>query len=225
MQVPYIPPQDGAFDTWLANFSTLLTAAPTTYGLVAGDAVIVAGVTLTWANAYVAAVNPTTRTAVTIAAKDAARLAATAIVRPYAIQISLNAGVANGDKTAIGVNLPNPSRTPVPPPTTQPTLSLVSSIPFQQTLAYRDTSTPTSKAKPPGVIGLDLRRTIQVGPATDPDAAVAYTIATKSPVVAAFTAGDVSKTCTWFGRWVTRSGPGGQAQNGPWSPPFSVAII
>lgn len=225
MQNPYIPAQDAQFDSWLVNFSTLLTASPTTYGLTSGDATTVAGVTTAWSAAYLAATDPSTRTSVTIAAKDAARTTATQTVRPLATQISRNPAVDNGDKTAIGVNLPNTARTPIPPPTTVPGLTLVSAIHFQHTLSYKDTSTPTTKAKPAGAIGLDLRVTIQVGAASDPEAAKPWTVATKSPVIVSFTAPDVAKTATYWGRWATRSGPGGQAQYGDWSAPLSVVIV
>lgn len=225
MQTPYIPTRDADFDAWLSNFDTLLTASPVTYGLTAPSAVIVAGVTATWQTAYTAAINPATRTPVTIAAKDAARNAATSTVRPYAVSISRNSAVTNGDKTAIGVNLPNPSRTPVPPPLTVPGLALVSAIHFQHILSYRDTSTPTVKAKPPGVVGCEIRVTIQIGSATNPEAAVPLTVATKSPVANSFVSDNVGKTATYWARWVTRSGPGGQQQSGEWSAPLSVVVI
>jgi hypothetical protein len=224
MQPPYIPAPDAAFDSWLANFSTLLTASPTTYGLTAPDAVIVAGVTTTWSAAYLAAINPATRTSPAIAAKDAARTAAEATVRPYALQISRNAGVTNDDKVAIGVNLPNSARTPVPPPTTTPALSLAGSVHFQVTLAYGDTSTPTTKAKPPGAIGMELWRFLGTAPSVDPNLASQYGVLTKSPAVIGHGAPDVGKYCTFWARWVTRSGPGGQAQSGPWSAPLTVVL-
>lgn len=225
MAAPYIPPSDSGFDSWLVNFSTLLTADPTTYGLTSGNATTVAGVTATWSAAYAASTNPATRTAPTVAAKDAARNAATATVRPFAVLISRNAGVTNENKTAIGVNLPNPSRTPVPPPTTTPALSLVSAIHNQMTLAYRDTSTPTSKSKPTGATHLELWQFIGTAPATDPSTAKPLTLATKSPVVIGQLTSDAGKTATFFGRWSTLSGPGGQAQSGPWSAPLSVTIV
>jgi hypothetical protein len=225
MQAPYIPSKDADFDSWLVNFSNLLTASPTTYGLVSGDAVIVAGVTTTWSAAYAAATNPGTRTSVTIAAKDAARNNATATVRPYAVSISRNPAVDNGDKVDIGVNLPNPARTPIPAPTTQPALSLRSAAHFQHVLAYRDTSTPTSKAKPFGAVQMELRVTVATGSSSDPEAAKPLTQATKSPVFISWTSPDVGKTATYFARWVTKSGPGGQAQYGPWSAPFPVVIL
>lgn len=224
MQAPYIPGPDASFDLWSANFSTLITAVPATYGLVAGDAVAIAAVVDPWHTAYLLAVNPATRTPATIADKDAARTACEAVVRPYAQTISRNPAVSNMDKIAVGVNLPNAARTPIPPPTTVPALSLVNSIHFQQTLAYRDTSTPTSKAKPVGAIGADMRMTLALAPATDPEAAKPLTVATKSPVVVSFTSQDVSKFATYWARWATRSGPGGQVQYGDWSAPLTVVV-
>lgn len=225
MQAPYLPAADAAFDAWFANFSDLLTAAPVTYGLIAGDATIVSDSYDDWHAAYLLATNPTTRTSPAIAAKDAARLSSEAILRPYATQISRNPAVTNENKTAIGVNLPNSARTPVPPPTTSPTLALVSVIHNLQTLAYRDSATPTTKAKPPGAIGMELWRTIATTPASDPAAAQLIGIVTKSPCNIGTVSGDAGKFATYFGRWTTRSGPGGVAQSGPWSAPLAVVIV
>lgn len=225
MQAPYLPAADAAFDAWFANFSALITANPTDFGLVSGDATTIAASFTSWHAAYLLATNPSTRTSPAIAAKDAERFSAEAVIRPYATQISRNPAVLNADKTAVGVNLPNTSRTPVPPPTTQPTLSLVSAIHNLQTLAYRDSATPTTKAKPPGAIGMELWRTIATTPATDPSAAELVGIVTKSPANIGTSSGDAGKFATYFGRWTTRSGPGGVAQVGPWSAPLAVVIV
>jgi hypothetical protein len=224
-QAPYLPAADAAFDAWSANFSDLITLAPTTYGLITGDATAIAAVVDPWHTAYLAATNPGTRTSVTIAAKDAARTAAEPVLRSYATTISRNPSVTNEDKTAVGVNLPNTARTPVPPPTTQPVLVLVSAVHNQQVLRYYDTSTPTTKAKPQGAIGIELRQSIATTPGTDPDTAPTWGIATKSPVIIGTSSGDVGKIATYWARWTTRSGPGGVSQAGPWSAPVSIAIV
>lgn len=225
MQTPYLPDPDAGFDNWFRNFSTLITAAPATYGLLVGDATAIATSQGLWSTAYIAATDPATRTAPAIAAKDAQRILSTALIRPYATTISRNPAVSNDNKTAVGVNLPNTARTPVPPPATVPTLSLVQAIHFLQVLAYRDTSTPTSKAKPPGAIGLDLWRFVGTVAGSDPTAGSPFGTITKSPTNIGYTAPDVGKTATYWGRWVTRSGPSGQAQYGPWSSPLVVTII
>lgn len=225
MQTPYIPSQDAAYDAWLANFSTLITAAPATYGLTAPNAVTIAAAQASWNAAYILATTPATRTTPAIADKDAERLLSEQVARPFATDISRNPAVTNLDKTAVGVNLPNTARTPVPPPLTIPGLSLVAAVHFVHTLAFRDTATPTTKAKPFGAIGMELWRTLAVGPSVDPATATQVGVLTKSPNAIGYTAPDVGKTATYWGRWVTRSGPGGQAQAGPFSAPLSVLVI
>lgn len=222
---PYIPAPDADFDAWLLNFSALLTAAPATYGLTAPDAVIVAAAVASWSPAYAAAINPSTRTPVTVAAKDAERASAEATVRPYAQQIHINQSVSNSDKTAIGVNPLNTSPVPIPPPLTWPNLTFRSAGPLSHNLSYQDSGLGTGKKKPTGVIAMQLFRVVGVAPAVDPNAATFYGNFTKSPLVSSFVAGDVGKQCTYFARWATRSGPGGIAQVGPWSAPLTVAVL
>lgn len=224
-QPAYIPAKDADFAVWLQNFATLIAATPTNYGLVTGDATIISAANAAFQAAYLLATNPATRTAPTIADKDTQRASATATVQPYAQQISKNMGIDNSLKLGVGVNLPNPTRTPVPPPTTAPVLAHVASIPGQMTLGYADTSTPASKAKPPGATGLELRQTIGTAPAVSPDAADPVQVITKSPTAVSYASGDVGKIATLWGRWVTRSGPGGVAQVGPWSAALSIGII
>lgn len=215
---------DALFDSWITNFSTLLTASPTTYGLVAGDATAVAAVTATWSASYATATNPATRTSPAIADKDAAKAAALAIVRPYNVQISLNSGVTDMDKAAIGATVAKTIPTPVPPPTTVPTLAQINVIPGQISVAYRDQSTPTSKAKPPGVIGMNLFVAIGVVAATDPSQAKFFATYTKSPLVMPTQSGDRGKHATLFAQWTTRSGAGGVAYVGPFSDPLDIII-
>lgn len=225
MSTQYIPAKDANFNNWIINFSTLLTASPTTYGLVAGDATAVAAVTAAWTAAYLLATNPSTRTPVTVSDKDAARIAAESLIRPLAVSISLNGGVTNMDKTAIGVTVRVTTPTPVPPPTTTPALSLESAIHNQQTLRYYDTATPLTKAKPPGATGILVVQGIGTTPAIDPAQCSFLNVWTKSPNTIPTLNTDIGKIATYFARWVTRSGPGGQAQYGPWSAPLSVAIV
>jgi hypothetical protein len=149
MSPPYIPPTDTDFNSWIDNFSAVLTAAPATYGLLAADATVVAGVTATWDAAYTAAINPATRSPVTVQAKIDAKLAALATVRPYAQQIANNVGVTAPAKIAIGVNPRTTPPSPITAPVTNPILSIPSMTPLGHVLRYRDElASPTVKAKP-----------------------------------------------------------------------------
>jgi hypothetical protein len=224
-QAPYIPARDADFSAWLLNFSTLLTATPAAFGLVAGDAVIVAAQNTAFQAAYLLATDPGTRTSPTVAAKDAARVTAEGVVRPYAVGISRNAAVTPENKTAIGVNLPNTAPVPVPPPLTFPQLGFRSAEPLTHVLQYQDSGLGTGKRKPFGAIACELWRSVGTVAATDPAQARFYGLFTKSPLRSSFEAPEVGKVCTYFARWTTRSGPAGAAQPGPWSAPLTIAVI
>jgi hypothetical protein len=225
MPANYIPPSDSGFSDWIQNFSTLITADPTSYGLVAGDATAIAAQNTAYQAAYSLANDPSTRTPVTVAAKDAAKATALSTVRPYAQQINLNAAVTNDQRAALGITIRKTVPTPVPPPATAPIISMLSNMPLLATLAYRDPMTPTSKAKPYGVIGVQVFASIGTVAATDPAQAIYQQTATKSPFGLAFTSAQVGKICTIFARYVTRGGPAGVQQEGPFSAPFTFSVM
>ncbi len=216
MYPAYIPAKDAEFAVWLANFDALLTAAPADFGLVAGDAVIVAAVALTFATDYPVSQNPATRTPVTVAAKDVARAAAEATVRPYAVNISQNGAVLDANKIAIGVTVPSLVPTPIPAPVTAPELAVDQITPGLLTLAFKETGA-AGKAKPFGATGLELVAGIGAVHVATPAEASRLVTATKSPVRIPMDPADAGTAISVFGRFVTKSGPGGIAQAGPWS--------
>lgn len=226
MQYPsYIPAPDSLFALWLDNFSTLLTASPTTYGLVAGDATAVAGVNTPFQAAYLLAINPATRTSGTIADKDAARAAAEALVRPLAVRIIRNPSVLNIDRVNIGVTVPSTVPSPIPAPVTQPTLILTSAAPLLHNLQFRDATTPLLKAKPFGVVSLNLYAQVGTSAGIDPDAATFLKSVNKTPFQVEWASLNRGKHATYWARWTTRSGPAGQPQLGPWSDSLDVIIL
>lgn len=224
MATPYIPNKDADFNDWFENFKTLINANPTNYGLVAGDATAIVAVWTPWTAAYTAAINPATRTSATIATKDGARASAEAVVRPYAIRIRNNDAVSDALKIGVGVTVPSFPPTPIPAPTDAPALSIVQAIPLTQRLGYK-TVGAIGKAKPFGVIGVEIWRAIGVAPAVDPNQCEYNGVYTKSPLTQEFDAGDQGKIVTYFARFITRSGPAGKAQTGPWSAALTLYVI
>lgn len=212
MPAPYIPNRDGDFDTWLANFSTLLTASPATYGLTGTDATNVAGVQSTWHTAYLAATSGSTRGPMTIAAKNTARANALIVVRPLATLIAANQGVSNDDKTAIGVTVRKVTPTPIPTPITSPILNVIAATPLQHTVRASDQNSPDLRAKPFGAMQLQLFCTVSATAIVDPNVLLFKGVYTKQPMGVNFSSGDAGNTAYYAGRWVTRTG-----LTGPWS--------
>ena len=221
----YIPATDAAFDAWAANFSTLLTANPTAYGEDAPSALVVQNAYDAWSAAYVLATDPSTRTPTTVADKDAERVALDATARPVALRINARTSVSNLQRTALGITVRKLTRTPVAAPTTAPVLTLRSQIAGVARLQIRDESTPTTKAKPLGVIGVDLH--VFVGD-TPPVSFAEYPLVKttgKTPNTLPFSGAQSGMTANVVARWTTRSGPGGTAQKGPWSVPEVFVIM
>jgi len=213
----YIPSTNSGFGAWLLNFSTLLTAAPALYGLVSGDAVIVAAQNVAYQAALLAATDPTTRTSVTVAALAAAKANALAVVRPYAVQISQNPSVLNDDKVAIGVTVRKVVPSPIVTPTAVPLVSLIVQRPLEADLKVVNSDTPTSKAKPFGSIGVQVFASIGTAAATDPSQLSYDYTATKIPTTMQFASEDRGKVVSVAARYVTRGGLGGKSLVGPWS--------
>lgn len=203
MPIQYIPAPDSDFAAWLSNFATLLAANPTDYGSTSGVAATVTAAQADYQAAYLAATSPDTRTPATVAAKNTSRVNAEGIVRPLAVQISANAAVSDDLKRGIGVTVRTASRAPVPPPTTVPVLSLRSQSYNNATLDFRDSASPESRAKPPGVIGVQLFASFGTTAATDP-AQLAFAMQpTRTPLMLD-TTGKSGKVCSVAARYITR---------------------
>lgn len=221
----YIPATDSGFDAWADNFATLLTAGPTAYGEDAASALVVQTAYDNWAAAYLLTTNPATRTPSAIADKDAERVNCDAATRPVAQRINARSSVTNTQRSDLGITIRKTTRTPVPPPATAPALILRSQIPGVAAVQIRDEATPTTKAKPLGVIGVDLHVFVGASPpASFEDYPLAKTTG-KTPNSLGFSGAQSGETANVVARWTTRSGPGGVAQKGPWSVPMTFVIM
>lgn len=221
----YVPARLADFSAWLLNFATLIAVDPTDYGLIAGDSTAISAQNTAFQAAYLISTTPGTRTAGTVAATQGARAAALAVIRPYAMRINANQTVTNLQRADLGITIRTTVPTPIPPPATSPALLLVSATPGVHTLQVRDSLTPTAKAKPAGVIGLELWVAVGTVPAVAPEAGAFKQITTKTPFQVSFGAPDKGKVATYFGRWITRSGNSGVSFSGPWSAPLDAIII
>jgi hypothetical protein len=187
---PYIPRKDSGLDNWLTNFSTLLTAAPATYGQTSGTAAAVASSVSAWHSAYLLVTSPSTKTAATVGDKDTAKVNVLSVVRPVAQNISLNPGVSTMDKVGIGVNPRTSVPTPITPPTTYPIVTIQAGAALQLYVRYRDSAASVSvKSKPYGVVAVMLNYLVSATPITDPTLLTQHVALTKTPFLLQFTAG------------------------------------
>lgn len=215
----YLPTKDADLDNWASNWSTKVTAAPTTYGLTAPIATAVAALFATWHTAYLAAVAPTTRSPTTIAAKDSAKGAMVPQLRLYSQQVKANDAVSNANKEALGIHIDDTVPTPIPPPASHPIITVDSSGVQSMVLRFADEFSPASRRRPAGSIGLLLRKYVGVAAGTDPETAPFEGLFTRIPMEVPFTSDDVGKKATFWAQWTN-----GKGQEGPWSAPITRII-
>lgn len=219
MSASYIPSRDGDLSIWVTNFDVVIAANPGVYGLVAGDAVTIHSYVAAFNTALALAVNPSTKTQTTVAAKDGAKAAMLDIIRQYAQQIKSNFGVSNALKEALGLTINDTTKTPVVAPTTQPLITIVGALPLQISLRYADSASPDRRGKPSGALGMQLFVFLGPTPPTDPLEYRFSGFITTQPVAVDFNGADIGKKATFIARWQTRTG-----LVGPWSSPVSMSV-
>ncbi|HEV2296747.1 MAG TPA: hypothetical protein VGR35_23095 [Tepidisphaeraceae bacterium] len=214
-----IPAQDGPAREYMLTFANVIAFDPSVYQLQQVDSDAISAAVNAYSAAYTLAIEPATRTELTIIDKDETRNSAEQIVRLYAMQIKYNAGISTAAKAAIGVSQPNPERNPINVPASSPLMNIIGATPGAQTVRYADTSAPDSGAKPFGAASLQLFVAITDEPTTDEAVAKFYGAFTRNPIGVAFNEADDGKVATYFARWADRKG-----QVGPWSLPVSMRI-
>jgi hypothetical protein len=215
----YLPNRDAEFDTWLNNFQTLIAANPTNYGLVAGDATAITAAYNGWHTAYLAAVNPTTRTHANVSTKNTQKANASSVVRGYGATIRANRAVSDALKINLGLHVRDSEPTPVPPPSTVPVLAVIGMRQGMQEVRVTDESTPGSRARPVGSAGMILFRAIDETAVTNPAQAQFLAFTGKTDFTCEYDPADNGKTATYFARWTNAKG-----EMGPWSQPMPVSI-
>lgn len=215
----YLPTADGPLDAWAANFKTLIAASPTTYGLVTADGTALTTAFNSWHTAYLAAINPTTRTSATVEAKKVQKASLLPVLRGYAATIRVNRAISNELKVGLGLHVRDTAPTPVPPPSTQPLLTIMEPMRGVQDLRVRDSASPDRRSRPAGSVGMLLFRAVGTTAVTNPDDASFLAFAGKTDLAFTFPSGDNGKIATYFARWTNTKG-----EMGPWSSAASMPI-
>lgn len=217
----YIPGPDDEFDTYFRDqFGPYVATNFAALGLTAGDNTALQTEVDAWGYAWPAFTNAEAAFTAATADKDTRRAAAQVVMRRLAMKVQNNPAVTDMQKAGMGITIRKTTRTPVPVPTTVPTLSRVdTSTRAILRLFFADSTTPDSKAKPAGVQGVEIREQIGGTAPVDPSTMAFLAMETRAPYRADFEAMDIGKTVYFALRWVNTRG-----QPGPWSQIFNAVI-
>jgi hypothetical protein len=208
------------FSAWLANFSSLITANPSSYGLMASDATTIAGYNTSWIAAYTPVTMASTKTPAAIAAKNTEYAMILPQLRKYAQQVANNAGVSSANKIALGLNPKTSTPAKITAPNSNPVLTIQSQSTGSIILRYRDSAASVSvKAKPYGVTACVIRGMVATAPPASPATMPILANATKSPYQLSTAGMTAGATLYLVAVWGTRT------QNySPVSPMISATV-
>lgn len=212
MPSSYMPVAYNAFESWGTNFVNLVTSAPTSYGLVAGD---VTGLLDSWTEFQanlLASTTPATRTPVTVAATkenyNEIRLTLQQLVK----QIQAWTGLTEEKATELGITFRKTTKTPIPTPTETPSLDIERSTSLAITLRSKVLGA-TNNALPLGSIGYEVYCLLNpTSPPSTPDNFVLLGTATRRFYTQNFDGSAVGKQCYYAVRYVNA-----RQERGPWS--------
>ncbi len=214
----YLPGPDADYQAWVTNFVTYANANLAALGLVAADMTpVTTNQTLFNTNfaGHIAAKNAAQAAK---QSKDESRAGLTAAIRPLVRRLQASSVVNDAEKAALGITVANvPS--PIGPPTTAPICSIECGARLQHTLRFVDETTPTRKAKPAGVLGVEIWNKVGVTPPAGEGELRFVAVDTSAPYVLNFASEDGGKTAYYWMRWVSPTG-----ERGPWGEQSQATI-
>jgi hypothetical protein len=216
----WVKHSDGDLRDQADQFSAYITANTVALGLVAGDATALAANVTSFEDKLAVAVNDSTRTPVAIAEKDTAKDVLIANMRSLGRRLQANPNVSDAQRVALTLPVHDAEPSPVPAPITRPVVSIIGVAMTDVAVRAVDETTPTSRSRPAGAVGLQYFSWVSTAPAPEDLEQWRFEgIATKSDFVIGFNPADAGKPITIVARWFNRKG-----EVGPTSQPVATAL-
>jgi len=219
----YIPRSDTEFQAWVENFVSYAGAHLVDLGIGPPDMISIAAGRADF-DAKMSA-NFTAQQAAQSArqAKDASREQLESLIRQLVRQLQASGDVDNSERAALGITVPDTIRTTAAGAiSTRPIGAVDTSQRLRHEIRFTDEATPTSRAKPAGVMGCEVWvKVAAVGEAapSSADELSFLSMDTASPYIIVYDGKDGGKTAHYMLRWVKTNG-----EKGPWSETISATI-
>jgi|SRR5688572_2610801 hypothetical protein len=152
MAKSWLPLTDQDLRAFCTAFLATITPVPATYGYVVGDVTSLTSAVEGYTDALAVVDEPSTRTRVTVAAKQMAKDALVALMR--SLYKKANAANLTDDKReALGLPIVDAEPTPIPAPTKKPGIAIVKRDENLVTIQLFDPEDPNRRGRPDGVGG------------------------------------------------------------------------
>lgn len=148
----YLPSKGSEYLAFVENLNAQIKLDAAGFGVDAAEAAALDTATSAFTSAYAVAEDPATRTRVNVEAKDDAKQALTAVIRPLVKRIQGWSGMTNAKRALLQITIPDSDPTPVPVPDTSPVIQIESVVGNRVTLRLRDAD-GSRRGRPPYVTG------------------------------------------------------------------------
>lgn len=216
----YIPAGDADLVQFATNFLTTASANLVALGVSADQVADVQDSADAFSSALTAHVNAQTAARAATQTKNTTRETLVQKIRMHAQQFQARPNVSDALRADLGITIPASNQTSVGAPTTRPVVSIQTGNRLQHVVNFQDEMTPTSRAKPAGVLGCEIYRFVGTVPPTSNDQYSFLSLDTATPFVANFNEADGGKTAYYIARWTNRAG-----DKGAWSAVASATIV
>ncbi|MGD9688426.1 MAG: hypothetical protein AB7K52_04335 [Phycisphaerales bacterium] len=202
----------------MTNFVTYANANLAALGLVAADLTPVTTNQTTFNTNFAAHIAAKAAAQAAKQSKDEARSGLNAAIRPLVRRLQASSAVSNAEREALGITVAD-APSPIGPPTTAPICSIECGNRLQHTLRFVDETTPTRKAKPPGVLGVEIWNKVGNAPPTSESELRFVAVDTNAPFVVNYTSAEGGQNAYYWLRWVSPTG-----ERGPWGEQSQATI-
>ena len=214
----FLPNTDATLLAWSLNFSTLITATPTAYGLTSTLATAYTALHTSFATAL-AACDPGTRSKSAVSTKNLARTNLKNNARLLAKLVDGTASVTNAQKLTLGLNV-KASPSPIPAPSSSPALEVGTVTGWTVKLKLHDSTSGSKRGKPAGVSGASVFSFVGATPPNDMGSWTFQGNTGKTIVYVAFENTNAPGTKVWL----TAFWFNGRKQSGPACAPVSTNL-
>ena len=216
----YIPASDADLLQFTNNFQSTLASIEEVVLQTEGPAGEVGELKNAFATALTNHVNAQTAAQAATQTKNQARADLVEKLRAVTRRVQASGHVTDAHRADLGITIAASNQTSVGAPTTRPVLSVNTSQRLQHIVNFQDETTPTSRAKPAGVLGCEIFVFVGTQPPASVDQYRFLTVDTATPHIVNFSENDGGKTAYYIARWTNRAG-----DKGSWSAVSSATIV
>lgn len=217
----YLPARELDFNQWVANFVTVAGAQSAALGLSADDVADLTDQQTAWTAALLA--HQTAQAAARTArqTKETSKRSLRSGVRVLVRRLQALPAMTDALRAQLGITVTNGQAVPNEGtlPQTRPIVTVDTGERLRHTLRFVDESTPTRRAKPPGVQACEVWMKVGGPPPADASELIFAGAATRARHVVSFEGGQANQSVHYMLRWV---GPRGS--RGPWSQTVTATV-